>query len=313
MITLFVGHNTEHTADPALALDPGSFLIDHANWRKVLARAQQGESFTAYTSLADLPKIDPDISVLWELMEAAHKIIYAPPPQWRYAPKEFSWESAQIMTEYYLRLQIAQGKDVEGMVAPDSPDQRYLGLAARRADPDPVLWISGCSISHGVGVDATERYGHRVGQTLRMPTYYLTEPGSSLEWQADQILRSDIRRSDIVIWGLTQEDRAPLVRDGRIMPWPDDTIEDVEYRLQETRYYKAITSVFQVQNFCAKIGCGLILLPLIASEKLQMDLMGQPCYYQLPYQTRFLDLGSDDLHPGPQQHRAWAEFCLEIL
>lgn len=309
MITLFVGDNSQHTAVQALAQDPSSFLIDFSNWKKTLARAGP---FTAYTSLADLPKIDGKISVLWELMDRADRMHYVPPRTWSDGDG-FSWTSQQTLTEYYLRLQEMQGKTVIGLDLSAPRDSRYLDLADRRSSDEPVLWISGCSISHGVGVDTDQRYGACVGRSISRPVYYLTAPGSSLEWQADQILRSDIREDDIVIWGLTQEDRAPMMHHGQVMPWPDATLQDVEYRLHETRYYKAITSVFQVMNFCRAVGCRLILIPIICSEKLQMDLMDRPDYYQLPYRVSFLDLGTDGIHPGPQQHRAWADFCVEIL
>ncbi len=309
MITLFVGDNSQHTADRALAQDPSSFLIDCSNWKKTLVRA---EPFTAYTSLADLPKINRKISVLWELMHRADRIHYVPPETWNDGDG-FSWTSQQTLTEYYLHLQEMQGKTVIGLDLSAPRPSRYLNLADCRSSNEPVLWISGCSISHGVGVDTDQRYGTWIGRSISRHTYYLTAPGSSLEWQADQILRSDIRENDIVVWGLTQEDRAPIIHNGRVVPWPDTTLQDVEYRLHETRYYKAITSVFQVINFCHKIGCRLILLPLNCSQKLQMDLRQQDCYFQLPYQTKFLDLGNDRIHPGPVQHQYWADFCIDII
>jgi hypothetical protein len=313
MLTLFVGDNTEHTAKCALAYDPSALLIDYANWKKVLQKPSDEISATGYTSLSDLPKINSDVSVLWELLQIADNIHYVPPEIWSDHTTNFSWCGQQTLTEFYLYQCKLSGKNVFGLEIEKYRTSDYLHLVSQRNTNDPSLWVSGCSISHGEGVNPSERYGTLIGKSLSVPTHHLTQGGSSLEWQADQILRSDIRSCDIVIWGLTNEKRAPLACNSTITLWPDNTIEEVEYRLHETRYYKAITSVFQVINFCRKINCQLILLPLICTEKLQMDLVHQDCYYQLPYQINFLDLGNDNSHPGPKQHEFYADFCLDIL
>jgi len=313
MITLFVGDNGEYLADHAKLHDNTAFLIDFSNWKKILKNHSPKDKFTAYTSLSDLPKIDRDISVLWELLKIADTIYYIPPDVWSDYSKNFSWANQKTLLEFYLyQCQISK-KNVIGLDLEYYKNSDYLNLVDKRSNNDPSLWISGCSISHGVGVDKKERYGYLIGKSLNRPTSHLTQGGSSLEWQADQILRSDIRSSDIVIWGLTEENRSPLADNGQIISWPDDTIAHIEYRLHETRYYKAITSVFQVINFCDKIGCCLILLPIICTEKLQMNLLHLDCYIQTPYQVKFLDLGTDNLHPGARQHQFWADFCLDIL
>jgi hypothetical protein len=314
MITLFVGDNTEYLADQAKLHDPGAFLIDFSNWRKILKKHSPDDTFTAYVSLSDLPKIDKHISVLWELLKISDMIYYVSPTIWSDHNENFSWESQKTLTEYYLYQCQIFGKNVIGLNLEDYRHaSEYLVLADKRKNEHPTLWISGCSISHGVGVTPKEKYGYLIGKSISRPTSYLTESGSSLEWQADQILRSDIQKNDIVIWGLTSEKRAPRAQNGHVLSYGEDTIEDIDYRSHETRYYKAITSVFQVMNYCEKIGCELILMPIICSEKLQMDLMYQKCYHQTPYFVKFLDLGDDDLHPGTRQHRVWADFCLEIL
>lgn len=314
MITLFVGDNDQSLCDRAKEYDPSAVLIDHSNWRKFLKHASSQDTITGYTSLSDLPKINEHGSILWELLKISDKIYYSPPiGVWSDHNGGFSWTSQKILTEFYLSQCQMIGKNVIGLNLENYKKSNYLDLKEKRINDSPSLWVSGCSISHGVGVTQDERYGTLIGKSLQRPTYHLTKPGSSLEWAADQILRSDIRQEDLVIWGLTQEKRAPLARNSDMIPWPDDTIDDVEYRMHETRYYKAITSVFQVINFCNKIQCQLILLPLICSEKLRMDLVHQESYHNLPYDIRFIDIGSDNIHPGPKQHQFWADFCLDII
>jgi hypothetical protein len=313
MITLFVGDCGEYLCECAKKHDPDAFLIEFSNYKKILKKINQKESFTAYTSLADLPKITDCGSPIWELLSRSDNIYYMPPESWSDDDGSFSWGKQKILLEFYLYHCQLSGKQVTGLDLAEYKNSKYLDLVAIRNNDAQSLWVCGCSITHGKGINDDQKYGNIIGKTLSVPTYHLTALGSSLEWQADQILRSDIRKSDIVIWGLTHEKRAPLSKNGMTVPWPDDTIENVEYRLHETRFYKAITSVYQVINFCNKIGCKLILLPIICSENLQINLIHQDCYYQLPHQFDFLDLGTTKVHPGPKQHRAWADFCLEIL
>lgn len=312
MITLFIGDNDEYLNVVAQAHDASAFLVDFDNWKKIIDQ-KITKDITIYTSLSDLPKITTDISVLWELIKISDTIYYRPPDNWSDYQKDFSWSGQKTLTEYYLYQAKIYGKNIVGMDQIQHQRSPYLVLENHRQSDEDSLWVAGCSISHGIGVNGSQKYGALLGQYLSRPTYHLTMGGSSLEWQADQILRSDIRKKDIVVWGLTQERRAPIAKNGQVLPWPDDTIEDVNYRLHETRYYKAITSVYQVINFCDKIQARLILLPLICSEKLTMDLIHHKDFYQPPYEHYFLDLGCDNLHPGPKQHQFWADFCLDII
>jgi hypothetical protein len=71
--------------------------------------------------------------------------------------------------------------------------------------------------------------------------------------------------------------------------------------------------VHQVVNFCKKISAQLILLPIICSEQLQLRIHGLHEYHQLPYRTQFLDLGTDNMHPGPAQHQEWADIVCQTL
>lgn len=311
MITLFVGDNDQSLASQALAQDPTAFLVDHSNWKQIV-RDKPVADLTIYTSLSDLPKIDKHTGALWDLVQIADRIFYCPPEKWSDDTGPFRWTSQQTLTEYYLHLARQNGKSVVGLDLERYKNSSYLELVDKRINDSKSLWISGCSVSHGVGVDVHQRYGDLIAKQMSIPAYHLTQSGASLEWAADQILRSDIRSGDIVIWGLTEETRAPVAKNGGIFPM-DDGPANIDYRLDETRYYKAITSVHQVINHCDKIGCDLILLPLICSERLCMGLSDQKSFYHLPYQLKPLDYGLDNLHPGPRQHKFYADFCLNII
>lgn len=311
MITLFVGDNQEYLAVAAKQHDSNAVLIEHNNWFQVLQ--QEKTTTTFYTSLGDLPKIDHEISVCWELLQLADVIHYIEPKVWSDATDKFNWSNQKNLLEYYLYLQKKAGKQVLGLNIEPYRYSSYLDLQAQRCSDQPLIWVAGCSVSHGIGVEPDERFGYLTGQHLQIPVCHLTRPGSSVEWAADQILRSDIRSTDTVIWGLTQEVRAPRAINGQIDSWGNQDLFDLDYLMDETRFYKAVTSVHQVINFCGKIGCQLFLLPLISSEKLIMALIHEHCLVALPYQAKFVDYGTDNIHPGPKQHQIWADICVDLI
>jgi hypothetical protein len=192
---------------------------------------------------------------------------------------------------------------------------------ARRRSPDCCLWIAGCSITNGVGVNEDQCYASLIAKECFNGEFVdLSEPGSSLEFQADQILRSDIKNKDIVIWGLTSEYRA-VCWDQEKQKAISINPRTVDYRntnkaddiADETRLYKAVVLTDQVTNFCQKVGAQLVMVPIICSEHLQLLLHKNPCYYQLSYHPSFIDLGNDNLHPGPNQHQLYAEQIKKIL
>lgn len=306
-INLFVGDNTENLANAACEFDSTAKLIDTGNYQKFLNQNYITD-VTFYTSLSDLPKITRKRSVPFEVFSKADKIFYRPPVRWSDHLDTFVWAKQQQLTEYYLYHINLKHNNVDGLDISGYKNSLYLKLQDQRSSDDKTLWMVGCSITHGIGVDQSEKYGQLIADKLKIPVCYLTKGGTSIEWAADQILRSDIRSNDIVIWGITYENRTVKAING------DVKIENnVDILFDETRLYHAITKVHQVVNFCKKISAKLILLPLICSESAQLILQHLDDYYQIPYHHWFLDKGDDGVHPGPGQHREWADFCLDIL
>ena len=307
MITIFVGDNDEGLAKSAQSVDPSAFLIGHNNYKKFLATEYEND-ITAYTSFSDLPPITADRAVFFEVLKKADQIHYKPPGKWSDHLDTFSWNTNQSITEYFLCQVQSVNNNVQGLNSKSFTNSEYLKLADLRRSAGQQLWISGCSISHGVGVDESEKFGTLISNNLGIPVSYLTEPGSSIEWAKDQILRSDIKNNDVIIWGLTQEVRAPKIINRKV-----NNESDPDVLLDEISLYRAVTSIHQVVNFCRKISAQLILLPIICSERLQLLIYDLDEFYLLPYQTKPLDFGTDNMHPGPAQHRAWAEFCVDLV
>lgn len=174
-----------------------------------------------------------------------------------------------------------------------------LWLADKRKTDSPQVWVSGCSFADGHSVDKNQRYGQIVADSLGKEVSFLSILGASIPWSADQILRSDIRKGDIVIWGLTgisryltfknnifvnvlpetfrmvldpikmaqsdNEDREQVLNyytyyQPGVDSWSDKERTEMEANLLSgDRLMQAVQGIHQVDNYCAKVGATLVI------------------------------------------------------
>lgn len=307
MITVYLGDVTEYLSHVAQAHDRNASLITDRDLDTISAG-------TYYTSVADMG----GLYQLGTLLQKCQKIIYAPPPggQWSGGAMMKKW------TEDYLKIFSAR-TTVENF-----PIERLqLDNIAHRQTDSQQLWVAGCSISHGLGVQPGEKYGQLLANKLDTPVTFLTAPGSSVTWAADQILRADIKPKDIVVWGLTSHLRLPYYEKGKIFhvnarfyennPEFSNKISP-DSLLSQDSFYKALTSVYQVINFCKKTQASLLIASLLDNEIIHCltDFADKIMLYNLwgrEPQERYLDLGSDGEHPGPITHEFYANEIYQKL
>lgn len=314
-LVLFVGDVDDSLSQRAKAYRNDAFLVDKSNFKKILN--DDRSNIVAYTSLADLPKIEEHRNVFYDLLSRADLIYYCPPTKWSDHVDEFTLWSTKQTTEYFLYEINKKNKNVYGLELPDWKDNRYVSLVDHRKVESPQLWIAGCSIPHGVGIDAHERFGSILADRLSLPVSYLTLPGSSIPWSSDQILRSDIKSDDVLVWAITSEYRYCVWMDKKLehfLPFKFQSSEDQKIVDNlENMMYNAVTSIYRVINICQKLDVKLILLPVLSSETARLLLHNCPNWYSPEYRLGLLDLGTDKIHPGPKQHAEWADFCYNII
>jgi hypothetical protein len=327
---LFVGDIDDLPKQKAKDYHPSAFLVDSSNVYRVMKNDVTG--LVVYTSFADLPKITETRNVFFELLDLASEIYYVPPQKWSDHKEEFDHWSAQRSTEYLLNEINRKKHNVHGLELSGWLDNQYISLEDQRRGEAPQLWIAGCSISHGVGVDDHEKFGSLIAEKLGMPASFLTLPGSSITWAADQILRSDLKAGDILVWGLTSEYRFCVWEEARLPPasnkaslWGTRGLHHFNaysFRTSQTHeignnlenlMYRAVISIHQVINLCQKINVRTVLLPIIPSEQLRLLFHDCPNWYEPAYQVGFVDIGNDMIHPGSRQHSLWADFCHDII
>lgn len=324
MITIFVGDTTEDLFLAAKDYDPNTSIITN----KTILPLNDG---TYHLSLGDLRiKDDACVPSFIQFLNQADKLIYVPPKKWSDTDRK-NYSYMKEWTEFYL-LYFKKRKLVLGVDDLTPPNKlAMLEILDVRKTENSQLWIVGCSIANGDGVDSNERFGTLIANELEMECSWLTTWGVSLEFCADQILRSDIRPGDIVIWSLTEMHRFTYYPDSA------DKLEQIhghwyykkhpkfkkiippERLLDQNLIYHSITSVYQVINFCRKLNIKLVLAGTCINHDLINYLADIPNYIHLKngFNTNkwdpFLDTGKDNTHPGPITHRWFADEILKFL
>ena len=317
MITLLVGDVTEYLSEEARKIDSQAKFINEHNHTNL-------SNGVYYTSLGDFLTLYNFIQTI----DQAQHLIYCPPLAWSDEKKSFSY--MKFWTEYYLLYFFKHKKITHNNKLPLLVEQKnvMLKLADTRKVPRKQLWVSGCSVSHGIGVSPTQRYGQLLANKMNLDVSFLTCSGSSIQWATDQIIRSDIRADDIVVWGITSFNRMPYYMDQQI--WhinsstykynPDfNKIIPIDLLDNDNMVYQNLISIHAVINFCNKIQAKLFLFGLLVDPHALKWTADLPYYTQLYGRFAFvddnhsLDLGTDNQHPGPLMHQWYCQQMLQVI
>jgi len=313
MITLLVGNNDIHLSNAAKKYNAAAQLITNKNINDVIDGC-------FYVSLSDV-SVDEFI----DLMISADQIIYLPSNNWSDVVNGKS--RMQDWTERCCL--IFRSKVINKSSLPQQTDfSDMLALADIRKTDKKQFWSVGCSISHGAGVPNSNRYGQLIADELKLEASFLTCKGSSIVWAADQILRSDIHEDDIVVWGLTSFNRLRFYVNDKLKHITANSykqnsdlnkIVPIDRLDDQDLIYQNVTSIWQVVNFCAKIKAKLYIAGILVSLDHIPYMSDLPnCIqlrskYLLSHGDSFLDLGSDNMHPGPLTHKWYSEEILKII
>jgi len=209
-------------------------------------------------------------------------------------------------------------------------DKEFNYLKNTRPIDGPVLWTAGCSVTVGVGVACSERWGMLLSERLNLPEILLAKPGTSIFWSADQLLRSDIRENDIVVWGLTNVSRVEVANNWNFDSIPVNSYYSglkkehrywtPDYFESETQVLIAMRNILQVINFCQKIKAKLYLANILDIAWLGVMLKDFKNFIDLTQDLpvhgntiKFIDLGTDNEHPGSKQHQQYATKLFNLI
>ena len=316
MITLYIGDVTDEVCTAARTYDPTATLLTSQNYINLTAG-------TYYVSLGDFENLQQFVDALAQ----ASELVYVPVDNWSDTNNQHSY--MKHWTEFYLMFfKDKKTVFIDADTKINNELSSWLDLVAHRQTESVQLWITGCSNTHGVGVDKHERYGQLIADELNLPVSFLTIPGSSIIWSADQLLRSDLRSGDIVIWGLTNVNRFPYysndklnhvnVTTYKVNPALDKII-GLDHLSNKNNHYRTVTAIHQVINYCQKLGVKLYFAGILVDSYFLPYLINLPNYTQLfghytgDHETKFLDVGTDNLHPGPLTHQYYANALLDKI
>ena len=206
----------------------------------------------------------------------------------------------------------------------------------------PTLWVAGCSFAHGVGLrDLNQRYGQIAADQLKYPSKFLTRAGSSIEWVHNYILHSDIKSNDIVLWGLTSLERFsffnPDEKDVNAMNITQSGFQEYTdaLKLLFTSDHKTIRNIRLIKQIQVLLDRNNTKLILFFHPELSLPDHGKLFFKEFstaknlivsdctrdstwngtwpPPKRNFLDFGTDNMHPGPVTHRAWADQIVSFI
>lgn len=237
------------------------------------------------------------------------------------------WQMGRLFNEYYRNLQKVNDQ------APilDLTFSNFNVSVASRKTENTMLWTAGCSYTAGVGVMQDQRWGSILSKMLDLPESSLSKNGASITWAADQIIRADINPGDTVIWGITTVPRVDYATGWKL---ETNTIANVsknqllaipinpDYCTSLTHVMHCVRSILQVINFCKKIGVKLYIinflevtwLPIIFKEHANfLDLVKDSPWDITRNIPKPIDIGTDKRHPGPLQHKQYAELIYNFI
>ena len=312
MYRLVLGDVFPELANEAKKIDPNAYLITNENYSHA--------SGVVYTSVADMK----ELQLFLQVCQNAQEIFYFPPARW--SDENKNKESKQkYWTELYLQY-ISQFVLVHNLPTFKKQFLSDSFLADSRQTEDKQLWVVGSSITAGIGVDTCDTWKEHVSKKFNLPYSDLSTVGGSITWASDQICRSDIRKNDLVFWQCIVQNRLPVIFNKKLIHLMASSFDqpsikkhfNIDILDNDTLFYNNVLAVRRAYNFCNKIGAKLVILGL------SLDLEGiyfynnVPCFRQIRCYPdhEHLDLGFDNLHPGPLEHKKMAnefeKFYLEM-
>ena len=262
--TLYISHQLYDWNKQKNQLD--AKFLDRSTMLSILKNDISGGNF--YTSLEDLRL---GIHEIDQLVDKCQKIIVVDITE-----NLFEELNAEVVPLYLKFLNVLSRH-------PDKCDSivKYNSIIIKnvkekyqeRTTDSPTLWVGGCSISAGLYVDSEKKYAEILAHKLDLPLVLLAQGGSSIGWQADQLLRADLRPGDTVVWGLTNITRVNYVNDSG--KWKNAPVRryldlpkhlrywSIEYFDSPTQAFPYLKNILQVENFCNKLGIDCYFVNLI--------------------------------------------------
>ncbi len=340
--TLYISAGIDHTWDETLDLQP---MFAKRDFEKLSQDDEAHDCKTDVYNLLDIvQKYAGDLDRVFDHIESIHLV----EDYDIFFYKDVSPSDIWIILYKLIERKEAQGQSISSRII-----EELNSVVATRSTSESVLWTVGCSQTVGVGLDYKDRWGTILSKKLGMPEVSLSLGGTSITWAADQLLRSDVRKGDIVVWGLTNGSRVDYCHN-KVFSYKGFTFDSYEDKLPKEKkmynvnYFDSVThdtqsarAVLQCINFCKKIGAELYFANILNTTGLPILLKDNPNYINFNFMSRhysngyispkdleenrkfylierqghvgWLDLASDNCHSGPLQNKYQAEELYKLI
>lgn len=176
----------------------------------------------------------------------------------------------------------------------------------------PMLWVFGCSHSHGVGLKVSEKnYGQCLSEELDLPLRLITKPGSSLAWSYRHLLNSCIKQQDTVVWQLTSPERLSSFNGKHVEEIVLSSSKDrklIDSISDSQIYFNHLSMLNTGVRYLQSINCRFVIITIMSLGK-NYNYLSEYIKYSEFCSTygSFLDHGSDGKHAGPLSHKSLAQ------
>lgn len=194
-----------------------------------------------------------------------------------------------------------------------------LDFTMTRPTSDSVLWVFGCSYSHGVGVNPKQKYSSLVQQKLDLPLVDITKPGTSTRWGLQHLIHADIKSTDTVIWQITPYDRftkkTSFTDPSTEVLLKNQSKDVLAFVNHPQLVFDHISLIDYGVQILRSIGCKFCMISIENKSSYSVQCLKEytkfPEYCYIPNFT--IDVGSDNEHPGPNSHLLVAQSILNKL
>lgn len=176
-----------------------------------------------------------------------------------------------------------------------------------------TLWVYGCSHSHGTGLNHNSKpYGNHLAEGLNLPLKLITKPGSSTHWSLRQLINSNLKKDDIVVWQITSPYRLSFFNGKHVQEIVLANCNNrtlIETYTNEQCFFLQLSYVNIGVQYLRSIGVKFIVL-CVDSRDMEFNYRYSK-YPEFYCATNFaVDRGSDNLHFGPLSHKNLANTLL---
>ena len=180
----------------------------------------------------------------------------------------------------------------------------------KRHTEDPILWVFGCSHSHGIGLLASQsKFADILSRELKMPLRLVSKPGTSTHWSLRHLMNAEIQIGDIVVWQITTPNRHSGYENRAIkeVVLSQSTNRHlIEVCTDEQLFFNQLSSLNVGVQFLRSKNVQFVVTSLDSSllNELKAEYTKYPEYCYAPEFN--VDLGTDGLHYGEMSHKGLA-------